>query len=110
MKEITTHKAITMPCIMIDMVTPVKDYEKYDFRRGMHCEINGFPFELMAENGELSFEAGAIAITARRQKKKEVPQFKGGETIAIIEIFSGFTKAYEITLPEKITMQSFIIK
>ena len=110
MKEITIQKAITMPYLMIDMVTPVKDYEKYDFHRGMNCEINGFPFELMAENGELSLEAGAIALTARRQKKKEVPQFKGGETIAIIELFKGFAKCYEITLPEKVRQQSFIIK
>ena len=76
----------------------------------MNCEINGFPFELMAENGELSLEAGAIALTARRRKKREVPQFKGGETIAIIELFNGFVKCYEIILPEKVRQQSFIIK
>lgn len=110
MKEITLQKAITMPYLMIDMVKPVKDYEKYDFHKGMKCKINGYPFELMAENGELSLEAGAIALTAHRQKKQEVPQFKSGETIAIIELFKGFAKAYEINLPEKVRQQSFIIK
>ena len=110
MKEITMQKAITMPFLIIDMITPVKNYEEYDFHRGMRCEINGFPFELMAENGELSLEAEAIAITKRRQKKIEVPQFKAGETIAIIEVFNGYGKAFEINLPEKIRQQSFLIK
>ena len=109
MTEITIHEAIAMPYIMIDMVKPVKGYEKYDFHRGMRCKINGYPFELMSENGELSFEAEAIALTARRQKKAEVPQFKCGETIAIIEVFNGFAKSYKITLPKRVRQQSFII-
>lgn len=59
MKEINILEAIQMPQLMIDMVTPVKDYEKYDFHVGMKCKIDGFPFELMSENGKLSLEAGA---------------------------------------------------
>lgn len=54
MKEINILEAIQMPQLMIDMVTPVKDYEKYDFHVGMKCKIDGFPFELMSENGKLS--------------------------------------------------------
>lgn len=72
MKEINILEAIQMPQLMIDMVTPVKDYEKYDFHVGMKCKIDGFPFELMSENGKLSLEAGAIMLTARRRREQEV--------------------------------------
>lgn len=84
MKEINILEAIQMPQLMIDMVTPVKDYEKYDFHVGMKCKIDGFPFELMSENGKLSLEAGAIMLTARRRREQEVPRFQCGETIAIL--------------------------
>jgi len=110
MKEITMQEAIAMPYIMIDMVTPVKGYERYDFHRGTRCKINGYPFELMAENGELSLEAGMIALTAHKQKVVEVPKFKGGQTIAIVELYHGYAKAYLITLPEKVRQQSIVIK
>lgn len=72
MKEINILEAIQMPQLMIDMVTPVKDYEKYDFHVGMKCKIDGFPFELMSENGKLSLEAGAIMLTARRRREQAV--------------------------------------
>lgn len=81
MKEINILEAIQMPQLMIDMVTPVKDYEKYDFHVGMKCKIDGFPFELMSENGKLSLEAGAIMLTARRRREQEVPRFRCGEKL-----------------------------
>lgn len=102
MKEINILEAIQMPQLMIDMVTPVKDYEKYDFHVGMKCKIDGFPFELMSENGKLSLEAGAIMLTARRRREQEVPRFRCGETIAIIQLFDGYAKAFAYTLPEKV--------
>lgn len=92
MKEINILEAIQMPQLMIDMVTPVKDYEKYDFHVGMKCKIDGFPFELMSENDKLSLEAGAIMLTARRRREQEVPRFRCGETIAIIQLFDGYAK------------------
>lgn len=114
LKEIAVADAINMPYLMIDMATPVKGYEKYDFHRGMRCKIDGFPFELMSENEELSLEAEAISITKWRQKEsntlKLIPEFKGGETIAIIKIFDGYAKAFTYTLPDKVRQQSFIIK
>lgn len=110
LKEIAVVDAINMPYLIIDMATPVKGYEKYDFHRGMRCKINGFPFELMSENEELSLEAEAISITRWRQKESKVPEFKGGETIAIIKIFDGYAKAFTYTLPDKVRQQSFIIK
>ena len=110
LKEIAVVDAINMPYLMIDMVTPVKDYEKYNFHRGMRCKINGFPFELMSENEELSLEAEAIAITRWGRKESKVPEFKCGETIAIIKIFDGYAKAFTYTLPNKVRQQSFIIK
>lgn len=110
LKEIVIADAINMPYLLIDMVTPVKDYEKYNFHRGMRCKINGFPFELMVENEELSLEAEAISITKWKQKESKVPEFKSGETIAIIKIFDGYMKAFMYTLPNKIRQQSFIIK
>lgn len=111
MKEITIQEAISMPYLIIDMFNSVKDYEKYDFHRGMRCKINGYTFELMAYNGELSLEAEAIVLSAHGYKKeKSLPFFKCGETIAIIEVFNGFAKAYEITLPQKVRHQSFLIK
>ncbi len=109
MKEINIMEAIQMPQLMIDMVTPVKEYEKYDFHVGMKCKIDGFPFELMSENGKLSLEAGAIMLTARRRREQEVPRFQCGETIAIIQLFDGYAKAFAYTLPEKVRQQSFII-
>ena len=39
MKEINIMEAIQMPQLMIDMVTPVKDYEKYDFHVGMKLSL-----------------------------------------------------------------------
>lgn len=110
LKEIAVADAINMPYLIIDMATPVKGYEKYDFHRGMRCKIDGFPFELMSENEELSLEAEGIAITRWKQKELKVPEFKGGETIAIIKIFDSYMKAFAYTLPNKVRMQSFIIK
>ena len=114
LKEIAVADAINMPYLIIDMATPVKGYEKYDFHRGIRCKINGFPFELMSENEELSLEAEAISITRWRQKEsntlKLIPEFKGGETIAIIKIFDGYAKAFVYILPDKVRQQSFIIK
>lgn len=86
MKEINILEAIQMPQLMIDMVTPVKDYEKYDFHVGMKCKIDGFPFELMSENGKLSLEAGAIMLTARRRREQEVSRFRCGETCPVCRI------------------------
>ncbi len=65
MKEINILEAIQMPQLMIDMVTPVKDYEKYDFHVGMKCKIDGFPFELMSENGKGD---GYEKVKLQRQK------------------------------------------
>lgn len=75
----------------------------------MKCKIDGFPFELMSENGKLSLEAGAIMLTARRRREQEVPRFQCGETIAIIQLFDGYAKAFAYTLPEKVRQQSFVI-
>lgn len=114
LNEVTIADAIKMPYLIIDMATPVKGYEKYNFHRGMRCKINGFPFELMSENEELSLEAEAISITRWRRKEsntlKLIPEFKCGETIAIIKIFDGYAKAFTYTLPDKVRQQSFIIK
>ncbi len=109
MKEITIQEALCMNYLLIDMVTPVKGYEKYDFHIGMKCEINGFPFELMSENGELSLEAGAIYLTSWKQKKVSVPKFKCSQTIAIIQLFGSHSKAFEVTLPKKVSQQSFTL-
>lgn len=110
MKEITFNEAIAMPYLMIDMVTPVKDYEKYDFHRGMKCSINGFTFELMAENGELSLEAEAIVLTAHNQRRRiQIPTFVAGETIAVIELYNGYAKCHIAALPTRITHQSFTL-
>ena len=109
-KKITINAALSKKYLIIDMTTPVKDYEEYDFHRGMKCKINGYPFELMSENGELSLEAGAIYLTAFKQHSEVVPCFEAGETIAVIQLYDGFAECYEITLPDRITQQSFIIK
>ena len=111
MKEITIEKAMAMPFLIIDMSTPVKDYEKYDFHRGMRCKINGYTFELMAENGELSLEAEAIYLSAHGyRKEKSLPVFKCGDVISIVEMYKDYAKCYEIKLPDNVRHQSFIIK
>ena len=110
MKEIKVAEAINRKYVLIDMVHPVKGYESYDFHVGTKCRINGYPFQIMAENGELSFEAGAIALTAWKRPAEDVVKFVCNEKIAIICVYEGYAKAYEYILPKKISQQSFIIK
>lgn len=110
MEEIAIQEALAMKYLMIDMKNPVKGYEGYDFHSGMKCKINGYPFELMAENGVLSLAAEAIVLTAWKRKEVKVPKFACGETIAIIELFGEYAKAFKITLPKKVRQQSFVIK
>lgn len=62
MKEINILEAIQMPQLMIDMVTPVKDYEKYDFHVGMKCKIDGFPFELIRNWGVLAAKRSVAVL------------------------------------------------
>lgn len=110
MKEIKVAEAMNRKYVLIDMVHPVKGYESYDFHVGTKCKINGYPFQIMAYNGELSFEAGAIVLTARKRPTEDVVKFVCNEKIAIICVYEGYAKAYEYTLPKKIWQQSFIIK
>ena len=110
MKEIKVAEAMNRKYVLIDMVHPVKGYESYDFHVGTKCKINGYPFQIMAENGELSFEAGAIALTAWKRPAEDVVKFVCNEKIAIICVYEGYAKAYEYILPKKIRQQSFIIK
>lgn len=110
MKEIKVAEAMNRKYVLIDMVHPVKGYESYDFHVGTKCKINGYPFQIMAENGELSFEAGAIALTAWKRPAEDVVKFVCNEKIAIICVYEGYAKAYEYILPKKIKQQSFIIK
>ena len=110
MKEIKVEEAINRKYVLIDMVNPVKGYESYDFHVGTKCKINGYPFQIMAENGELSFEAEAIALTAWKRPTEDVVKFVCNEKIAIICVYEGYAKAYEYILPKKIRQQSFIIK
>lgn len=111
LKEIAVADAINMPYLIIDMATPVKGYEKYDFHRGMRCKINAYTFELMALNGELSLEAEGIYLSAHGyRKEKSLPCFKCGDIIAIIELYKDYAKAFTYTLPNKVRQQSFIIK
>lgn len=109
MKEIKIEEAISRKYVLIDMVTPVKGYEDYDFHAGTKCKINGYPFQIMAENGELSFEAGATALTAWKRPTENVVKFVCNEKIAIICCYEGYAKAYEYTIPKKIRHQSFSI-
>ena len=110
MKKISVKDAITMDYLLIDMNKPVEGYETYDFRVGQKCKINGFPFQLMYENGEFSLEAECICLTVWKRKESEVAKFKGGQTIAIIALKGDNSEAYEFVLPEKVRQQSIIIK
>ncbi len=109
MTEIDVNAALAMKYALIDLNTPVKDYEKYDFHAGTKCKINGFPFQLMAENGKLSFEAEAICLSAHIHKTENRIEFKADETIAILCIKDGKMRAYEFTIPGRLTQQSFIV-
>lgn len=96
--------------LMINMDAPVEGYEKYDFHKGMSCKIDGFPFTLMAENGELSLEAGAVYLSAHGYKQEDVKKFNAGDVIEILELRNNEKpEIYCIKLPERIHQQSFNI-
>lgn len=113
MNEITVVKAMTVPYLMIDMEHPVKGYEDCpNFHAGMKCKVNGFPYQLMYENGEYSLEAEAIALTAwKRKREPERINFKSGEIVTVIALENGSARAFEFRLPDRIpNMQSVVLK
>lgn len=110
MKEIEVKKALEGKYLMIDMEHTVNGYEDYDFHAGMKCKINGYPFQLMAENGVLSLEAEAIALTAWKRPSEKRIEFSCGETISIVCLWPGHAKAYETVIPDKVRQQSFDLK
>ena len=113
MNEISITTAMTVPYLLIDMEHPVKGYENYpNFHAGTKCKVNGFPYQLMYENGEYSLEAEAIAITAwKRKGEPERINFKSGEIITVIAFANGSAKAFEFQLPNHIpNMQSVVLK
>ena len=99
--------------LFIDMDNPVKGYEEYDFRTGMNCKVDGYPFQLMYENGRYSLEAGAICIKNHYsereiQRDKALPRFSCGDRIAVICLHNDkHFEGYEVQLPEKVRHQSF---
>ena len=111
MKEIEINKALeaTNGLLFIDLTSKEPGYEEYDFHIGSKCNINGHTFTLMAENGILSFEASAIALTSVSRKAPKLHlNFSCGETV-IIFVYDGAPHAYEVTLPERVSWQSFRI-
>ena len=101
--------------LFIDMDNPVKGYEEYDFRKGMRCKVDGYPFQLMYENGRFSLEAGAICFKAHYsareiQENKEMMRFACGDRFAVICLHNdGRFEGFEALIPDKVRQQSFEI-
>ena len=94
------------------MANPVEGYENCpNFHVGMKCKVNGFPYQLMYENGEYSLEAEAIALTAwKRKAEPNRINYKTGDTVTVVCLFGNNVEAYEFDMPKHISnMQSFVL-
>ena len=99
MKEITVQEAIGRKYLLIDMKNSVAGYDGYDFHAGNRCKVNGFPYQIMAEDGRFSLAAEAVALTKwKRKPEPEKTEFQFGEKVAVICLNGGNTKAFEMSM------------